>query len=149
MWGKIIIPIYKLWLHGLYGLYGPRCPLSPKRSINLIYPPLSPIVEIDGHHFNLKMSYQHRIVSMHSIKPNITYLFTSIGYHILEIMVVKPYQPFCYCIWSMRMYSKWSINSCSKSEQILWLKHCVETPPTATQMANDVLYPWYIYRTAL
>ena len=36
MWGKIIIPIYRLWLHGLYGLYGPRCPLSPKRPINLI-----------------------------------------------------------------------------------------------------------------
>ena len=36
MWGKIIIPMYRLWLHGLYGLYGPRCLLSPKRPINLI-----------------------------------------------------------------------------------------------------------------
>ena len=36
MWGKIIIPMYKLWLHGLYGLYGPRCPLFLKRPINLI-----------------------------------------------------------------------------------------------------------------
>ena len=36
MWGKIMIPIYRLWLHGLYGLYGPRCPLSPKRPFNLI-----------------------------------------------------------------------------------------------------------------
>ena len=36
MWGKIIIPMYRLWLHGLYGLYGPRCPLSAKRPINLI-----------------------------------------------------------------------------------------------------------------
>ena len=36
MWGKIIIPMYRLWLHCLYGLYGPRCPLSPKRPINLI-----------------------------------------------------------------------------------------------------------------
>ena len=25
-----------LWLHGLYGLYGPRCPLSPERPLNLI-----------------------------------------------------------------------------------------------------------------
>ena len=33
MWGKIIIPMYRLWLHSLYG---PRCPLSPKRLINLI-----------------------------------------------------------------------------------------------------------------
>ena len=36
MWGKIIIPMYMLWLNGLYGLYGPRCPLSSKRPINLI-----------------------------------------------------------------------------------------------------------------
>ena len=35
MWGKLIILMYRLWLHGLYGLYGPRCPLSPKRPINL------------------------------------------------------------------------------------------------------------------
>ena len=31
MWGKIIIPMYRLWLHCLYG---PWCPLSPKRPIN-------------------------------------------------------------------------------------------------------------------
>ena len=36
MWGKIMVPMYRLWLHGLYGLYGPRCPLSPKRPLNLI-----------------------------------------------------------------------------------------------------------------
>ena len=36
IWGKIIIPMHRLWLHSLYGLYGPRCPLSPKRLINLI-----------------------------------------------------------------------------------------------------------------
>ena len=36
MWEKIIIPMYRLWLHSLYGLYGPQCPLSPKRPINLI-----------------------------------------------------------------------------------------------------------------
>ena len=36
MWGKIIIPMYRLWLNGLYGLYGPRCPPSSKRPINLI-----------------------------------------------------------------------------------------------------------------
>ena len=33
MWGKIILPMYRLWLNGLYG---PRCPLSSKRPINLI-----------------------------------------------------------------------------------------------------------------
>ena len=41
MWGKIIIPMYRLWLNGLYGLYGPRCPLFSKRPINLISLPLS------------------------------------------------------------------------------------------------------------
>ena len=34
--GKIIIPMYRSWLNGLYGLYGPRCPLFSKRPINLI-----------------------------------------------------------------------------------------------------------------
>ena len=42
MWGKIIIPVYRLWLNGLYGLYGPRCPLSSKRPINLIFLSLTP-----------------------------------------------------------------------------------------------------------
>ena len=28
MWEKIMSPVYRLLLHGLYGLYGPRCPLS-------------------------------------------------------------------------------------------------------------------------
>ena len=36
MWGKIMIPMYRLWLHGLYGLHGPRCPLSPKMPLNLL-----------------------------------------------------------------------------------------------------------------
>ena len=42
MWGKTIIPMYRLWLNGLHGLYGPRCPLSPKRPINLISLSLMP-----------------------------------------------------------------------------------------------------------
>ena len=41
MWGKIMIPMYRLWLHGLYGLYGPRRPLSPERLLNLITHSLS------------------------------------------------------------------------------------------------------------
>ena len=36
MWGKITIQMDRLWLHGLYGLYGPRCLLSPERPLNLI-----------------------------------------------------------------------------------------------------------------
>ena len=42
MRGKIIIPMYRLWLNGLYGLYGPRCFLFSKRPINLISLSLSP-----------------------------------------------------------------------------------------------------------
>ena len=49
MWGKIIITMYRLWLNGLYGLYGPRCPLFSKRPINLISLSLSSFfVNIDS-----------------------------------------------------------------------------------------------------
>ena len=36
MWVNIIVPMYRLWLHSLYGLYGPHHPLSPERPLNLI-----------------------------------------------------------------------------------------------------------------
>ena len=36
VWGKIMIPMYRLWLHVFYGLYGPHCLLSPERPLNLI-----------------------------------------------------------------------------------------------------------------
>ena len=67
MWGKIIIPMYRLWLHGLYG---PRCPLSPKRPINLIsllvcrriYASLSlnELIQTMDNCFPTNMTYQHR-----------------------------------------------------------------------------------------
>ena len=31
-----MIPMYRLWLHGLCGLYGPCCRLSPEKLLNLI-----------------------------------------------------------------------------------------------------------------
>ena len=34
-WGEILIPMYRLWLYGLYGLHRPSCPLSWKRPLNL------------------------------------------------------------------------------------------------------------------
>ena len=53
MWGKIIIPMYRLWLNGLYG---PRCPLSSKRPINLIY--LSLKLDLPkGEHIQLPTGY--------------------------------------------------------------------------------------------
>ena len=57
MWGKIIIPMYRLWLNGLYGLYGPWCPLSSTRPINSISLSLSqpfksmPVYTGFGHHY--------------------------------------------------------------------------------------------------
>ena len=36
-----LIPMYRLWLHSLYVLHGPRCPLSQKRLLNLITPSLT------------------------------------------------------------------------------------------------------------
>ena len=36
MWGKIMILMYRLWWHGLYGLYGPRCLLSPEMPLDFI-----------------------------------------------------------------------------------------------------------------
>ena len=41
MWGKIMIPMYRIRLHDLYGLYGPRCPLFPEMPLNLIIHPLA------------------------------------------------------------------------------------------------------------
>ena len=35
MWGTIITPMYRYWLHGLYGLHGSRCPLLEKKSLIL------------------------------------------------------------------------------------------------------------------
>ena len=31
-----LIPMYRLWLHSLYGLDGPHSPMSPERPLNLI-----------------------------------------------------------------------------------------------------------------
>ena len=60
MWGKIIIPMYRLWLQDLCGLYGPQCPLSPKRSINLISLSLSVTVTMITHRkaYSWNMSMQ-------------------------------------------------------------------------------------------
>ena len=38
MWVEIMIPIHMLWLHGLYVLHGPRCPLFKKVYL-IIHPP--------------------------------------------------------------------------------------------------------------
>ena len=63
MWGKIIIPMYRLWLHGLYGLYGPRCPLSPKRPINLI--------SLMASQFFLAVFIHHRKITLIRLTSNL------------------------------------------------------------------------------
>ena len=69
MWGKIIIPMYRLWLCSLYGLYGLWRPLSPKMLLNLIthtlihlYPPWYTGIIVgmglanDRQHYNVMLS---------------------------------------------------------------------------------------------
>ena len=74
MWGKIIIPMYRLWLNGLYGLYGPRCPLFSKRPINLISLSLSEIIYTSHGRMNplwnqLNKYHHHQIFSWMWQKP--------------------------------------------------------------------------------
>ena len=58
--GKIMIPMYRLWLHSLYGLYGPRFPLSLKRLLNLI---THLIVHLCYKIHNMTLSYNGMIFS--------------------------------------------------------------------------------------
>ena len=39
MWVKIMIPMYRLWLHGLYGLLGPRDGVSNHRRLDCLFQP--------------------------------------------------------------------------------------------------------------
>ena len=59
LWGKIINPMYRLWLHGLYGLHGPGfcCPrkaVKLNHSLNHLWV------------WNLKMNYQS-VTTIHSL----------------------------------------------------------------------------------
>ena len=56
MWGKILIPMYRLCLYGLYGLYGPQCLLFPERLLNLITHSLTSIV---SDHFEINQFWFH------------------------------------------------------------------------------------------
>ena len=76
MWGKIIIPMYRLWLNGLYGLYGPRCPLSAKRPINLI-----------------SLSFTHGALLLTCPKHALTLMPSWINYHIQYTMSNKVTYP--------------------------------------------------------
>ena len=91
MWGKIIIPMYRLRLNGLYGLYGPRCPLSSERPINLISLSLSHIwkmifilkqgPEYHRKRWNVDQMWNSRLVIWENI-------FMSWIHHDMEILFV-------------------------------------------------------------
>ena len=59
---KITISMYRLQLHGLYGLYGPSFPLSPERPLNLIIHSLTP---------NPLHPTPHTVLLVHSTLPHL------------------------------------------------------------------------------
>ena len=101
MWGKMMIPMYRLWLHGLYGLYGPRCPLSPERLLNLIT------------HSLLTVWYIGAIILKKEI--HICYLAPFIW---LLLWLIIPKVPICFSVsvsiemdvsqWSVLLHSKYT-----------------------------------------
>ena len=52
-----MIPMYRLRLHSLYGLYGPRCLLSPKRPLNVITHSLTARIDVGD-----KVSFSNKLV---------------------------------------------------------------------------------------
>ena len=75
MWREIMIPMYRLWLHGLYRLHRPWCPLSPKRpsrthsfAINLPVIYMYLFLEIPCHHLTLMEAIQICYSSPSSLK---------------------------------------------------------------------------------
>ena len=97
-WGKIMIPMYRLWLHGLYGLYGPHCPLSPERPLNLITHSLVPVTIID-------MILDNNILSQRIVEHR-SYMYycnhSSVPFQIKEH------------IWTFMCLSTYSPRKCSK-----------------------------------
>ena len=71
------IPMYRLWLNSLYGLYGPRCPLSSKRPMNLISLSLSLSLSPKGQWVNFVLCFACRISWSHK-GDDLRYLNVSI-----------------------------------------------------------------------
>ena len=91
MWGKIIIPMYRLWLNGLYGLYGPRCPLFSKRPINLISLSLSLSLSHGRgflHVSNVFLFYLDGVVDILCQNKKINLLHTSSNAFFLKLTLV-------------------------------------------------------------
>ena len=118
MWGKIIILMYKLWLHSLYGLYGPRCPLSPKRPINLIS--LSPDrgnLAIKAPKY-LKVGYQYNMIYMVNFHHKATLpIWNQVFTHEGELwdIILSPVLSFIF-IWSGPPALSW----------LCWIQYYIE-----------------------
>ena len=91
MWGKITIPMYRLWLHGLYGLYGPWCSLSPKRPLNLITHSLS-LMTLHPHPFSISLSHSQyhprSLTSSFTLTHYIDVIMTTVASQITSLTVV-------------------------------------------------------------
>ena len=87
---KVIIPMYRLWLHGLYG---PHCLLSPERQLNLItHSPLTGRSNIRPRHISLGSAWH--LVHIRSMLKYSTYSTMMINIdpipHKLDYMVPEP-----------------------------------------------------------
>ena len=80
MWGKIMIPMYRLWLHGLYGLHGLRCPLSPKRLLNLITHSFPHSTAVLIHYLNfviwLNRTWEFLLITLYLNEYECNYLYS-------------------------------------------------------------------------
>ena len=87
MWGKIIIPMCRFWLNGWYGLYGPRCPLSSKRPINLISLSLSLEVVMFFIWWSLLgLVYWYHVIIVNSSPPCATFMCWWTGPALFQVM---------------------------------------------------------------
>ena len=92
IWGKIMIPVYGLWLHGLYGLYRPRSPLSPERPLNLSTHSLVP-PDLQSHIIAASRLFQNIINLWKPIHLPYPYCCTAL----MQCMSVSTFSP---RIWS-------------------------------------------------
>ena len=116
MWGKIIIPMYRLWLNGSYGLYGPWCPLFSKRPINLIS------IYLSIRSKNGRGQFQCKMLSYHYRKS-----------HCWDEMVLRPFHLCSGNSYTLLTYLYWTLNPCPGVEvhkiwlmAQLFLVHCVQ-----------------------
>ena len=134
MWGKIIIPMYRLWLNGLYGLYGPRCPLSSKRPINLISLSLSPMrasyevsFELWGVFREVKVWFMFFLCNYHAVS-NIVWYLTAVTQQFWYYFVIES-RPrltnYAICRYTVPAKMNFNVRYCHKVTcQLLFFQMC-------------------------